>query len=382
MLSEVVMPSVGQISKELRITRWCKKVGEQVHKGEPLLEVGTDKAVMEIESYRDGVLLAILHGDGAVVPIGEVIAYIGDEGELPPTIMEEKREDKETAGFEGPKAQTSFQRRDRIFASPLVKRIAQDHGITVEEVARFFSKNVIEKEDVLRFLERKKEGEAEDYRYLELSPLRKTIIQRVTESSFSIPQYTISIDVDMSACISLRERCGKEIAYHDIIMKCAASAIEKYPLINATLEGERAKVYTRVNFGLVVSIEGGIVVPVVRDVGRKSLMQVAQESAEKIARARNNALTPDDVSSGTITLSNLGMYGVDRFTALIRSPESCILAVGQIVERLVWREQRVVPRPMATITASFDHRTIDGAYGAEFLHELRNLLENPWFLLS
>jgi len=382
MLSEVVMPSVSQISKELRIVRWCKKVGEWVRKGEPLLEVETDKAVMEIESYREGVLLAILHGDGAVVPIGEVIAYIGDEGELPPTITREERESKKTTESEGQKAQAVVQRKDRILASPLARRIAQDHDITVEEVARFFSKNVVEKEDVLRFLERKKESEVKDYRYLELSPLRKVVIQRVVESAFSIPQYTISIDVDMSACVSLRERCGKEIAYHDIIMKCAVSAIEKYPLINATLEGERIKVYTRVNFGLVVSTEGGVVVPVIKDVGRKSLIQVARESAEKIAKARSGTLTPDDVSSGTITLSNLGMYGVDRFTALIHSPESCILAVGQIAERLVWREQQFVPRPMVTITASFDHRTIDGAYGAGFLRELRNFLENPWFLLS
>ncbi len=382
MVSEVVMPLVGQISKDLRIVRWCKKIGERVRKGEPLLEVETDKAVMEIESYRDGVLLAILHGDGAVVPVGEVIAYIGEEDELPPKVTEEERESREVARPEKPRVQAVVRRKGGILASPLARRIARDHNITVEEIASFFSKNVVEKEDVLRYLERKKESEAEEYYYLELSPLRKVIVQRVTESAFSVPQYTISIDVDMSACIILKERCGEEIAYHDIIMKCAALAIERYPLVNATFEDERIKVYTRVNFGLAVSVEGGVVIPVIRDVGRKDLAQIAKESAEKIARARSNTLTPGDMSSGTITLSNLGMYGVDRFTALVHKPESCILAVGQITERLVWKEGQVVPRPIVTITASFDHRTVDGAYGAGFLHELKGFLENPWFLLS
>ena len=265
----------------------------------------------------------------------------------------------------------------------MAKRLAQEHRVSLEDVARALAKDVIKKEDVVKFLE------GSEWYFVDLSPVRQAIAKKVTESVRTIPHYTISVDVDMSACVALRDRLKGSaetsrvhVSYSDIIMKCAARAVGSYPLVNATFEGERARVYRSVNFGLVVDTGEGVVVPVIRGVDRKPLLEVARERMEKVERARSGRLRPDDLLQGTITLSNLGMYGVDRFTAVINAPQSTILAVGRIAERPVYEGGRVVPKPTVTITASFDHRLIDGAYGARFLGELKRLLEDPSFLLE
>ena len=390
MVTAVVMPPAGQISDELRIVKWRKKVGEDVRKGETLFEVATDKAVMEIESYRDGVLLAVLHGEGDVVRVGEVVAYIGERGEQPPdeagkgekVFSAARVEEKPTTPL-GEKSLPVEGRRKGPLASPLAKRLAQEHRVNLEDVARALAKDVIKKEDVVKFLE------GSEWYFVDLSPVRQAIARKVAESVRTIPHYAISVDVDMSACVALRDRLkgsaetlGAHVSYSDIIMKCAARAVESYPLVNATFEGEKARVYRSVNFGLVVDTGEGVVVPVIRGVNRKPLLEVARERMEKVERARSGRLRPDDLLQGTITLSNLGMYGVERFTAVINAPQSAILAVGRIAERPVCEGGRVVPKPTVTITASFDHRLIDGAYGARFLRELKRLLEDPSFLLE
>lgn len=386
MVTEVVMPSAGQISDRLRIIRWCKKVGDEVKKGEILFEIETDKATMEIESYRDGVLLAILHPENEVVEVGQVVAYIGEKGELPPenTGQREKPERKEIPPI--PRPEGKRESPEKPLASPLARRLAREHHLDLQDISRALSKTVIKKEDVEAFLQKTLKEETKDWYSLPLSPSRKAIAQKVTQSVSSIPHYTISIDVDMSQCIALRQRLKEShkisVSYNDLIMKCAAQAAEKYPLVNATIEGERIKVYRNVDFGLVVRVEDGLLVPVVRAVNRKSLPEVARENEENIRKARNGELTYEDLSPGTITLSNLGMYGIDRFTAIIYPPQTCILAVGKIAERPVFREGEIVVRPLVTITASFDHRLIDGAYGAEFLMEVKKLLEDPWFLVG
>jgi len=382
-VTEVIMPSAGQISDALRIIRWHKKVGEKVKKGEVLFEIETDKATMEIESYRDGVLLAILHRENEQVQVGKVVAYIGEQGEQPSQGAEQGRT-PERSNIPGPSVpQEKRSSPGKPLASPRAKRLAREHHLDLEEIARVLPKGVIKERDILSFLGRT--TETDEWYYLPLSSGRKAIAQRVIKSVTSIPQYSMSIDVDMSECIHLRnhlkERLAVKTSYNDFIMKCAAKAIEKYPLVNAILEKEQIKVHKDVNFGLVVRVDEGLLIPVVRGVNRKSLLEVAWENQENIRKARNKELEPETMSSGTITLSNLGMYGIDRFTALINPPETCILAVGKISERPACREGRVLAIPSVTITASFDHRLIDGAYGAQFLMECKGLLENPWFLL-
>ncbi|MGC8778765.1 MAG: dihydrolipoamide acetyltransferase family protein, partial [Candidatus Caldatribacteriaceae bacterium] len=341
-------------------------------------------ATMEIESYRDGVLLAILHQENEVVAVGEVVAYLGEQGELPPQEVEQKFTPEKREPSQSPTSGKAGSP-EKPLASPLAKKLAREHHVQLAEVARALSREVIKKQDILFFLEKTPDAKAEEWYYLPLSPARRAIAQRVTASVASIPHYSISIEVNMSECITLRnhlkEHAAVRVAYHDFIMKCAAQVTEKYPLVNATFEGGEARVYRNVNFGLAVSVEGGLLIPVVKGVNRKSLLEVAQENQENIRKARNGELKPDDLSPGTITLSNLGMYDVDRFTAIINPPETCILAVGKITERPVCQEGMVVPRPIVTITASFDHRLIDGAYGAGFLTDLKRLLEDPWFLI-
>lgn len=192
----------------------------------------------------------------------------------------------------------------------------------------------------------------------------------------------------MTQCISLRRKLNDflkddeiKVSFNDILMKCASKAIEKYPFINARYGEEKITIYKNVHFGLAVSVEGGLVVPVVRQTNKKTILEIARENMNNIHKARNNQLQPADLTGGTITLSNLGMFGIDCFTAIINQPESCILAVGQIAEKPVSRNGQITSRQMMTITASFDHRLIDGAVGASFLKEMKLLLENPELLL-
>ncbi|MCX7668135.1 MAG: 2-oxo acid dehydrogenase subunit E2, partial [Atribacterota bacterium] len=314
MVTEVVMPSAGQISDKLRIIRWCKKVGDTVKKGEVLFEIETDKATMEIESYRDGVLLAILHPENDTVEIGQVVAYIGEKGELPPEngIQRERLKKKEIAKTPAPEAKRESS--GKPLASPLAKKLAREHRLDLQEISRTLSKTVIKGKDVQFFLQKNPAEEAQEWYYFSLSPTRRAIAQRVMQSVSFIPHYTVSIDVEMSECINLRQYLKENfltrVSYNDLIMKCAAQAAEKYPLVNATFEEERIKVYRSVNFGLVVRVEDGLLIPVVREVNQKSLLEVARENEENIRKARNGELTSENLSSGTITLSNLGMYGI------------------------------------------------------------------------
>ncbi|MEN3185293.1 MAG: dihydrolipoamide acetyltransferase family protein [Atribacterota bacterium] len=384
MVTEVVMPSAGQISDRLRIIRWCKKVGDEIKKGEILFEIETDKATMEIESYRDGVLLAVLYPENHLVEVGQVVAYIGEKDELLPENVSQREKPEKKTSLVTPEPEIKREPRGKPLASPLAKRLAQEHHLDLRDISQIFPKAALKGDDVRAFLQRNPKEKAKDWYSFPLSPVRKAIAQRAVQSVSSIPHYTISIEVEMSECINLRqyfkENFQMRISYNDLIMKCAAQAVEKYPLVNAAFEEEQVKVYTSVNFGLVVRVEDGLLIPVVKEVGRKSLLEVAQENEKNIQKARNGELTPEDLALGTITLSNLGMYGIDRFVAIINPPQTCILAVGKIAERPVYREGKIVARPLATITASFDHRLIDGAYGAEFLVLVQKLLEDPWFL--
>ncbi|MEN3187925.1 MAG: dihydrolipoamide acetyltransferase family protein, partial [Atribacterota bacterium] len=329
-------------------------------------------------------LLAVLYPENHLVEVGQVVAYIGEKDELLPENVSQREKPEKKTSLVTPEPEIKREPRGKPLASPLAKRLAQEHHLDLRDISQIFPKAALKGDDVRAFLQRNPKEKAKDWYSFPLSPVRKAIAQRAVQSVSSIPHYTISIEVEMSECINLRqyfkENFQMRISYNDLIMKCAAQAVEKYPLVNAAFEEEQVKVYTSVNFGLVVRVEDGLLIPVVKEVGRKSLLEVAQENEKNIQKARNGELTPEDLALGTITLSNLGMYGIDRFVAIINPPQTCILAVGKIAERPVYREGKIVARPLATITASFDHRLIDGAYGAEFLVLVQKLLEDPWFL--
>lgn len=500
MVTKITMPPGGQTTNESLIVKWHKVVGDNVKKGDVLFEIETDKAVMEIESFTDGILLAARYAEGEYASTGEVVAYIGNEGERIPddfiahsgrvTIEKEteakeiavkyatanggkvkeaiakeigvkeaeakeevvketaakERTVKETVLFEedeyqpiikkedstkfqkesfsskapasegfapGSTAKESFSSKAQMpesfapnvystgtnitgtLASPAARLIAKQEKIEINTVSKAFPGQIVKRADVESYIKKniakaevEKSYNSEDFHYVETTSMRKTIARRMAESVSTAPVFYVTVEVDMTNAIKLRVELNDylkvsevKVSFNDIIMKCASKAIEKFPLINSTYGEDRIKVYNNVNFGLAVGLDKGLLVPVVRGINRKSLSEIARENAENIVRAKNGKLKTEQMSGATITLSNLGMFGVECFTAIISQPESCILAVGSIIEKPVIMDGAVVPRHMMSITATFDHRVIDGNAGAEFLREVRTLLEKPQLLL-
>ena len=403
MLTKIIMPSGGQTTNESLIVKWNKNVGDIVKKGDVLFEIETDKAVMQIESYADGTLLEVKYAEGEYVTTGEAVAYIGDAGEKLPDDFSagnvgSKEEDEyqpimkkvqavevEAAVSSKPEAPLTD---GKTLASPAARLLARNKSINLNDAAKTLSAQLLKKKDIAEYIQKRSDTGAQEYYFIDTTSMRKTIARRMTESVSTAPHFTVSTDIDMTQAIELRQVLneylkadGVKVSFNDIIIKCVSKAIEKYRIINSTYNDDKIKVYNNVNFGLAVGLENGLVVPVVRQTDKKSIADIAKENSENIDKAKSGKLQAANMSGGTITLSNLGMYGVDCFTAIINQPESCILAVGGVIEKPVVYNSVISPRHMMRITASFDHRVIDGAVGAAFLKEVRNLLEKPQLLL-
>lgn len=401
MLNKILMPSGGQTTDELVILQWNKKVGDFVRRGDILFEIETDKAILTVESYAEGTLLEISYGEGALVRVGETVAYIGETTDKLPSKNKDEAaiaEEKQPAQSPLPVEKNRDEKRPmlikedrKIYASPLAKSQARVENINLEDVARFVSKNLIKKDDIAAYLThlRNRRGtHTEDAYFVDVTSMRRTIARRMKESVSVSPHYTVSADIDMTEIVVLRRKLNDsitkgpiKISYNDIIMKVVAKAIESHPFINSTFQDDGIKVYKNVNFGLAIAVEAGLVVPVIKNINNKSLSEIAQANVESIEKVRSGKIHESDISGGTITLSNLGMYGMKEFTAIINQPESCILAVGAIIEKPVSINREVKIRDIMNITASFDHRVIDGAVGAAFLQEVKKILENPHLLM-
>jgi pyruvate dehydrogenase E2 component (dihydrolipoamide acetyltransferase) len=396
MAQKIIMPSGGQTTDEMLILRWNKNPGETVKKGDVLFEIETDKATLSVESFTDGTLLAVCHEEGEMVKTGEIVAYIGDPGEkiagedflekqIVPGASQNNAPEIRNQTIESTSLKNDIK---KVIASPLAKSKARLENVKIEDVANHFSKNLIKKDDIDNYKKEKQTGADQgDFYFLETSVMRRTIARRMKESVSVSPHYTVSIDVDMSAIISLREKLNESlnnkdnrVTYNAVLMKIIAQAIELFPLINSSYQEEKIKVFKDVNIGLAVSFENGLIAPVVKQVNKKSIYGISEDNAIIIERAKSNRLLESDITGGTITLSNLGMYGINSFTAVINQPESCILAVGAITEKPVVKDHQVVIRKMMNITGSFDHRVIDGALGAAFLSKIKELIENPQLL--
>lgn len=396
------MPSAGQTTDCLTVTRWHKAVGDYVARGDILLEVETDKATLYVESFAAGILLKICVNEGDTAFVGDVLAYIGDATDKiepeEPLVSNITPDSKMTESFDDdyvpicpqgnrtlPMQRTPLLAPQKILgnekktapapkipetlrASPAAKKAARDAHIGWAEIPAGQS-GILKKADVQRYL-RGAAVETDDYSLIPLTAMRKTIAAVMMQSVSTIPSYTVEVEVDMTKLLELR-KClleqGHKAAIHDVLVKCTAQAIADYPLINASYTEAGIRQYRKVNVGIAVSVDRGLLVPVLRDTGGKSLFEIASESAVLIEKARNGRLQQSDMQGGTITISNLGAFGIRRFTAIINPPESCILAVGSVEKR----------KQIASITATFDHRLIDGAYGAAFLTSLRKHIENP-----
>lgn len=424
MIKEITMPAGGQTTDSSYIGTWLVKKGDKVKRGDVLLEIETDKAVLPVESYTAGIVLAILASEGDEKKSGDVIALIGDEKDMEEA---EKRvlqiEKNEQPSLEKVKAkkeedissclekEAEYQPVDntlpRIFentvkasersgedvlneiylAMPNAKKMAGENNVLLKDVAKYTGKQVLKRQDVecyMAFLSSEKEAEGErnkEEEVLKHSTMRKVIAKRMEESAKTIPAFTAMVEVEMSACIKLRKMiCTAEdikISYNDILLKCLEASIRKYPLINSSYTEEATIIHKDVNIGLAVSVKDGLVVPVVKQVNRKTLREISACNQNNIEKARNGKLVPEEMSGGTITLTSLGTYPICQFQAIINPPEVCIIAVGTIQEKPVFREDTWKNIQVMNITGSFDHRIIDGAYAAQFLAEFKKLVENP-----
>ena len=408
MSSQVTLPRLGQGMESGTIVRWLKSEGDQVEKGEPLYELDTEKVTQEVEADASGVLLKILAGEGEEIEVGKAIAVIGEEGEDVPDAEPEAKEAKEEpaeaaaesengrpeeaeapAAAEPQVSEPAAADGGRVKASPLARRIARERGIDLRSLRGTGPEGRIVAEDVERAEvapapAAEPAGEAE---VIPLTGIRKTIARRMTEA-WEAPAFQITMTADMSAAIRLREalvaRMGEGDAkptYSDILTKVCAVALMRHRAVNALFAGDEIHIQPTANVGIAVAIPNGLVVPVLRSCETKTIPQLAAERADVVARTRENKLKQEDLEGGTFTISNLGMFGVERFVAVLNPPQAAILAVGAIEERAVVRDGELVARPVMELTLTCDHRSIDGATASEFLRTVKQFLEEPGLAL-
>jgi pyruvate dehydrogenase E2 component (dihydrolipoamide acetyltransferase) len=395
-MAEVIMPKMGDAMVTGKILAWRKKHGERVTKGEPLLEIETDKVNVEVEAEQSGVL-HILAREGEVVPVGQVIAYInGPETAAPPPPAETESAGAPPVGPEG-KPAPHPEEAERIKASPLARRLASQHGIDLTKIRGTGPGGRIVERDVQAYLAQLRPAEAPprpapapeaEYEDLALPRMRQAIARTVVQSKQTIPHFYVTAEADLSRALELRkqleEALGEEgrITVNDLVLKATALALRKHPELRSQILDERTlRRFHRIHLGIMVATPDGLVAPVLRDADRLSLLQLAREARRLIEGARNKRLRQEEYTGAVFSISNLGMYEVTSFVAIIPPQQAGILAVGRAQERPVVREGRVEVRPVVSLTVSADHRITDGVGAAEFLMEVKRLLENPILLL-
>jgi len=410
MVIEIIMPKLGQTMEKGKILRWLKKEGERVEKGETILEVETDKAVLEVEARGSGILKKILAQEGEVVPVAKVIGYIAEEGEKIP-------EEAQKPVTEAPAPTMETEGAREIKASPLAKKIAKEKGIDLTKVVGTGPGGRITEKDVLNYLAKieaskvatatlpapapivapaplKQEvtvtmPEAEVFQVLPISGMRSAIAKKMTYSKTNIPHFYISTEVDMTEAARIREelipvieaKTGVRLSFTHMIIKAVAMALRDYPQMNSLCDGESIKISKDINIGIAVGLEDGLIVPVLKRADMMDLAQIASATEKLIAKAREKRLSEDEFTGGTFTISNLGVFDVDSFTAIINPPEVAILAVGKIRDKPAVVDGEIKIRKIMNITLSVDHRAVDGITAAKFLGKIKALLEKPYNLL-
>ncbi|RPJ86305.1 MAG: 2-oxo acid dehydrogenase subunit E2 [Acidobacteria bacterium] len=387
MADPIIMPKLGQMTEESKVVRWLKREGETVAKGDMLLEIETDKAVMEIESFYDGTLLKILVQEGETVPVMATLAFVGKPGEKVAETARpadtDRHEPAPTASVrESPRPSLPVPERvlktsDRIRISPRAAGLAAARGVDVRRIQGSGPGGRIIERDVISALSSPptavaREGEP-------LSKIRRVIARRLTESYTKTPHFFATVKVDMSEIdrvrAALKDR-SQHVSVTDFIIKAAALALVDFPLCNARTDGQVIVPGGGVHIGLAVALEEGLVVPVIRGADARTLLEISRMTRDLTEKARAGKLTPDEMTGGTFTVSNLGMLGVESFTAIINPGESAILAVSSTSLQPVVAGHEITARPIMKMTLSSDHRLIDGALAARFLNAIRSRLEN------
>jgi pyruvate dehydrogenase E2 component (dihydrolipoamide acetyltransferase) len=461
MATQVVMPKLSPTMEEGQLSRWLKKEGDKVSMGEPLAEIDTDKATMEMQALASGVLRKILIKEGESAPLGQTIAVIGEPDEDISEVLksagsagaaaENKTNVKDSpAGTGGDGAQqeatqvaaqaapqtqatvkdepsrreeggapqkpvetsageTAANGRERIIVSPLAARMAADAGINLRTVNGSGPGGRIVKRDIESAMKSAQPGTqqpdlaaaqqvvkapaqlpeiqgASPYRDEPTSEIRRTIARRLVTSIGPVPHFFLTSEIEMDRAAELRQSLAEidpnlKISFNDLIVKVVANSLVEHPAVNASFQDRTIRYYERADIGVAVAIEDGLITPIIRSADRKSIGQIAREIRELAERARSKRLRPEEYLGATFSVSNLGMFGIDEFTAVINPPEGAILAVGAVTPRPVVRNNEIVIRQMMRVTMSCDHRVIDGATGAKFLQTLKKKLENPLLLL-
>jgi pyruvate dehydrogenase E2 component (dihydrolipoamide acetyltransferase) len=414
---EVFMPKMTDFMEEGIIVNWLVEEGDRVEQGQPFLEVETDKAIAGVEAPASGFIKGIREGTqkGSTVRVGDTIAYIVDELEeevpkLEPLSEEvattESRDDASTISTES----ADSGQKSPVRATPVARRIAKDLGIDLGMVPGSGPAGRISEKDVHHFAEQQRTGQpagttkkvtpsitetmtpkpASDFEWLELNNIQKLTGQRMLTSVNTAPQFALTTSADMSNTLQLQailaelieKETGRKLSITGILVKVVASALMKYPRANASFENDKVKLWKQINIGVAIGTENGLVVPVIKAADSKFLSQITSELNTYQEKANNLRFSPDELSGGTFTISNLGMYGIDRFNAILNPPEAAILAVGRTIPTPIAAEDgNVTVRPMVQLTLTIDHRCLDGMQGAKFLSEVKVYLENPYLFL-
>lgn len=359
--------------KEGTVIQWFKKEGETVQKGEPVVEILSEKVTYDVEAPQSGVLRKVLAAEGENVPIDQAIGVIAapdeaiSEAEMGMLAPQSKVQEAAVAKL-GTPAETG-----RVLASPAAKRLAKELGIDLTQIVGAGPEGRVVEEDVRRFAQ-KLAGKPKVREVIPLVGIRKTTAERVSLSARTAPHSTITMEVDMANAESLRRQTN--ISFTDVLVKAVAQALKEHMYINSTLENDQIKVYEDINIGVAVATEKGLVVPVIHKADKKALSEVVATLKELIAKAREDRLTKDDLTGGTFTITNLGMYGVEMFIPIINPPEAAILGVGETTQRPAVENGEIKIKPIVRLSLSYDHRIVDGAPAAQFLQKIRRILES------
>lgn len=408
-MAEIIrMPRMSDTMEEGNIVEWLKKVGDEVEPGDVLAEVETDKATMELESYHEGVLLHIGVAEGPV-PVNGILAVIGEKGEDFESQLKEAESqapdagsaDNESENAPAPETPVTAPQQempapevsssdDHIKASPLAKSMASSKNIDLSTVTGTGEGGRIVKRDIENY----KPGAAKiavstpayipadvSYGPQKVSQMRKVIAKRLAESKFGAPHFYLTVEANMEKAMVARKDINADpdvkISFNDIVIKAVAAALRKHPMINASWKGDTIDVHQEINIGVAVAVDDGLVVPVIRNADAKPMSMINAEVRELAGKARSKKISPQEMQGNTFTISNLGMFGIEEFTAIINPPDACILAVGTIVQKPIVKDGDIVVGNMMKVTLSCDHRIVDGATGAQFLQTLKAYLENP-----
>lgn len=420
----ITMPRLSDTMEEGTVATWLKQEGDTIEEGDILAEIETDKATMEFESFYSGTLLKIGVAEGETAKVDKLLAIIGPEGtdvsgisgDSPKASKAETKSSKEEkdAKADTDKEETSSKSSKtsdgkRIFVSPLAKKMAEEKGIDLSEVDGSGDNGRIVKKDIENFkpsaTSKKDTAQAKESQTNEVptvqpyvsageesfeetknSQMRKTIAKRLGESKFSAPHYYLTVEINMEHAMSSRSQINQmpdvKVSYNDMVIKAAAMALRKHPQVNSQWDGDKTKVANHIHMGVAVAVDEGLLVPVLKFADQMSLTQIGGNVKSLAGKARNKKITPDEMSGSTFTVSNLGMFGITEFTSIINQPNSSILSIGAIVEKPVVKNGEIVVGHTMKVTMANDHRTVDGATGAQFLQTFKTYMENPVTMLA